>query len=313
MHELISIVIPVYNVEKYLDECIQSVINQTYKNLQILLINDESTDSSYDICYKYSKQDDRIQIINKKNGGSASARNVGIDKATGEYIYFLDSDDYIKETTIEEVVNYMKNNNLDLCYFSADVIIEDNDLTWNKEMYKKNHYYTPNDGVTILKRLIDNNEYSCQNCMFISKLSLIKYNNLKYTEGYIYEDNYFAFMLALYSQKSGVLNKSFYIRRIRKGSIMTENLVLKRRINSYKAVLNDFDNIKTDKKIIKKLIKRFKRGFSIAIINFARQLDDLEDRKVIQNYFKEKHYYKDLKLYIYIKIYLNKPIESYKK
>ena len=252
MHELISIVIPVYNVEKYLDECIQSVINQTYKNLQILLINDESTDSSYDICCKYSKQDDRIQIINKKNGGAASARNVGIDKATGEYIYFLDSDDYIKETTIEEVVNYMKNNNLDLCYFSADVIIEDNDLTWNKEMYKKNHYYTPNDGVTILKRLIDNNEYSCQNCMFISKLSLIKYNNLRYTEGYIYEDNYFAFMLALYSQKSGVLNKSFYIRRIRKGSIITENLVLKRRINSYKAVLNDFDNIKTDKKIIKK-------------------------------------------------------------
>ena len=156
MQELISIVIPVYNVEKYLDECILSVINQTYKNLEILLINDGSSDSSYDICCKYSEQDNRIHVINKENGGLASARNVGIDKATGEYIYFLDSDDYIKETTIEKVVNYMKNNNLDLCYFSADVIIEDNNLTWNKEMYKKNHYYNPNDGVTILKELIDN-------------------------------------------------------------------------------------------------------------------------------------------------------------
>lgn len=310
MQELISIVIPVYNVEKYLDECILSVINQTYKNLEILLINDGSSDSSYDICCKYSEQDNRIHVINKENGGLASARNVGIDKATGEYIYFLDSDDYIKETTIEKVVNYMKNNNLDLCYFSADVIIEDNNLTWNKEMYKKNHYYNPNDGVTILKELIDNDEYCCQNCMFISKLSLIKYNFLKYTEGYIYEDNYFAFMLAIYSQKSGVLNESFYIRRIRKGSIMTENLVLKRRIDSYKAVLNDFDNIKTNNKTVKKMIKKFKRGFAIAIINFARQLDDLEDKKAIQNYFKEKYYYKDLKLYIYIKIYLNKALDT---
>lgn len=313
MQELISIVIPVYNVEKYLDECILSVINQTYKNLEILLIDDGSTDSSYDICCKYSEQDDRIQIINKKNGGQASARNLGIDRATGEYIYFLDSDDYIKGTAIEEVTNYMKNNDLDLCYFSADVVIEDDDLSWNKEMYIKHSRYTPNNGITILKELVDNNEYTCQNCMFISKLSLLKLNNIRYTEGYIYEDNYFAFMLAIYSQKSGVLNESFYIRRIRKGSTMTENFVLKKRIDSYKVVLNDFSHIKTNNKTVKKMIKKFKRGFAIAIINFARQLDDLEDKKVIQNYFKEKHYYKDLKLYIYIKVYLNKPIEILKK
>ena len=313
MQELISIIIPVYNVEKYLDECILSVINQTYKNLEILLIDDGSTDSSRDICYNYSEKDDRIQIINKKNGGLASARNIGIAKATGEYIYFLDSDDYIKETTIEEVINYMKNNDLDLCYFSADVVIEDDDLSWNKKMYIKRNHYIPNKGISILKELVDNNEYTCSNCMFISKSSLLKLNNLKYTEGYIYEDNYFAFMLAINSQKSGVLNKSLYFRRVRKGSITTEDFVLKKRINSYKVVLNDFDHIKTNDKIVKKLLKKFKRGFAIAIINFARQLDDLEDRKVIQNYFKEKHYYKDLKLYIYIKIYLNKPIESYKK
>lgn len=301
MQELVSIVIPVYNVERYIDECIMSVINQTYQKLEILLIDDGSTDSSYDICCKYSERDNRIQVINKKNGGQASARNLGIDKATGDYIYFLDSDDYIKETAIEEVINYMKKNNLDLCYFSADVIIEDDTLSWNKEMYKKLSHYVPNNGITILKELVDNNEYVCQNCMFISRLSLLKLNNIRYTEGYIYEDNYFAFMLGIKSQNSGVLNQSLYIRRIRKDSTMTSCFALKKRIDSYKVVLNDFNHIKTNDKIVKKLLKQFKRGFAMAIINFARQLDDLEDRKEIKDYFKEKHYYNDFKLYVYIK------------
>ena len=308
MCKLVTIIIPVYNVEKYLDECIQSVINQTYKNLEILLVDDGSTDSSPDICSKYSMQDNRIRIITKKNGGIASARNKGIEKASGEYVYFLDSDDYIKETAIEELINYMQNNDLDLCYFSADVLLDDDNLNWNKKIYTKNNHYIPNNGITILKELSDNNEYTCSNCMFISKLSLIKSNNLRYTEGYIYEDNFFAFMIAINSRKSGVLNKSLYTRRIRKNSIMTKKIALKKRIESYKVVLNDFSCIETNNKIAKKLIKKFKRGFAIAIIDFTRQLDDLKEKQEIQNYFKNRYYYKDLKLYIYIKIYLNNVI-----
>ena len=137
--------------------------------------------------------------------------------------------------------------------------------------------------------------------MFISRLSLLKLNNIRYTDGYIYEDNYFAFMLGIKSQNSGVLNQSLYIRRIRKDSTMTSCFALKKRIDSYKVVLNDFNHIKTNDKIVKKLLKQFKRGFAMAIINFARQLDDLEDRKEIQDYFKEKHYYNDFKLYVYMK------------
>ena len=92
---LISVIIPVYNVENYLDRCITSVINQTYKNLEILLVNDGSTDTSGEICDNYAQQDERIKVIHKKNGGLSSARNAGLDISKGDFIGFLDSDDFI--------------------------------------------------------------------------------------------------------------------------------------------------------------------------------------------------------------------------
>ena len=90
----ISVIIPVYNTEKYLKECIESVLAQTYTDLEILLINDGATDSSPQICEAYEKQDDRIKVIHKENGGLSDTRNVGIDQCSGDYVLFLDSDDY---------------------------------------------------------------------------------------------------------------------------------------------------------------------------------------------------------------------------
>ncbi|MGL6105767.1 glycosyltransferase family 2 protein [Romboutsia sp.] len=92
----ISVIVPVYNVEKYLERCLNSLLNQTYKNLEIILINDGSTDSSEEIRKKYSKQDEKIKFISQENKGIAETRNVGIKNSTGEYIAFLDSDDCSK-------------------------------------------------------------------------------------------------------------------------------------------------------------------------------------------------------------------------
>jgi len=97
MESLLSIIVPVYNVEKYLGRCIDSIINQTYRNLQIILVDDGSTDRSGDICEDYAKKDRRIRVVHKKNGGQATARNIGLKLAKGSYIGFVDSDDYIKE------------------------------------------------------------------------------------------------------------------------------------------------------------------------------------------------------------------------
>ena len=108
--DLITVIVPVFNVEEYLSRCIESIIKQTYSNLEIILVNDGSTDNSPKICDAYAKLDDRLKVIHKKNGGLSEARNFGINRAKGRYIAFVDSDDYIEENMYEilhkEIVNY---------------------------------------------------------------------------------------------------------------------------------------------------------------------------------------------------------------
>lgn len=103
--DMISVIIPIYNAEKYLKRCIESILNQTYKNLEILLINDGSTDKSKDICNEYKEKDSRIKIINKENEGVSKTRNIGLNLAIGEYIFFMDSDDFLDKTAMEIMYN----------------------------------------------------------------------------------------------------------------------------------------------------------------------------------------------------------------
>ena len=112
--DLISVIIPVYNVEQYLEKCLNSVINQTYKNLEIILVDDGSTDSSDQICDEYAKEDSRIMVTHKKNEGVAATRNLGISKSNGEYITFVDSDDFVDKDYINMLYKEIKNNNCDI-------------------------------------------------------------------------------------------------------------------------------------------------------------------------------------------------------
>lgn len=117
--DLISVVIPVYNTYQYLDECITSVICQSYKNIEIILVNDGSTDNSGVLCKKYSEVDTRISVINKCNGGLSSARLAGFKKAIGKYIYFMDSDDYLEKELLKKLHTTMveKNTDIGICSF----------------------------------------------------------------------------------------------------------------------------------------------------------------------------------------------------
>lgn len=107
---MISIIIPIYKVEQYLDECVTSIINQTYKDLEIILVDDGSPDSCPQMCDEWAKKDARIKVVHKKNGGLSSARNAGLKVATGEYIGFVDSDDYVDETMYEDLMRVMNLN-----------------------------------------------------------------------------------------------------------------------------------------------------------------------------------------------------------
>ncbi len=115
---MISVIIPVYNVEKYIYQCLDSVVGQTYSNLEIILVDDGSTDNSGCICDEYAKKDNRIKVIHKENGGLSSARNVALDIATGEYIAFVDSDDYLSLNTYEKCLEKLLETSADVCMFS---------------------------------------------------------------------------------------------------------------------------------------------------------------------------------------------------
>ena len=110
----ISVIIPVYNVEEYLDKCVTSVLNQTYKNLEIILVDDGSPDNCPKMCDEWAKKDKRIKVVHKKNGGLSDARNSGIEVCTGEYIGFVDSDDYIDKQMYKELLKRIESTNSDM-------------------------------------------------------------------------------------------------------------------------------------------------------------------------------------------------------
>lgn len=120
---MISIIVPVYNVEKYLDRCVQSILIQSFKRFELILVNDGSTDNSFEICQKYRKKDSRVILISQENKGLSAARNTGLNNAHGDYICFIDSDDFIEKDYLKLLLNNLKSNNADISiceYFSSN-------------------------------------------------------------------------------------------------------------------------------------------------------------------------------------------------
>lgn len=179
--DLISIIVPIYNTEKYLNRCIDSIINQTYKNLEIVLVDDGSTDKSGVICDDYAKSDSRIKVIHKENGGVSSARNVGIDNATGEYIMFVDADDELCLNAIEYIMELSKKNNADLICFQMKELEDIDDVNVNifhKKIYSDIYINSSNISNGFFELYSNSNLFSPCNKLY--KKSVVKNNNLKF-------------------------------------------------------------------------------------------------------------------------------------
>ena len=162
LEKLISVIVPVYNVEKYLYKCIESIRKQTYNHLEIILVDDGSTDSSGNICDKFKEIDNRIRVIHKVNGGLSEARNVGIDCAKGDFISFIDSDDYIENNMLETLLNDLLSHSADISASAYDMVYsnytidikEGNDLQlYTKEEALKVYLQTNNIGVIACNKL----------------------------------------------------------------------------------------------------------------------------------------------------------------
>lgn len=196
----ISVIIPVYNVEKYLKRCLDSVVNQTYKNLEIILIDDGSTDKSGNICDEYAAKDKRIIVIHKENGGLSDARNKGLDICTGDYISFIDSDDWIENGFYEYVVNNVKDN---------DLLIFDYYIT-NGKFSKWIKYKNTEVELSKEKCLIELAKTKLQSyaCNKIYKLYL--FDNIIFPEGRNYEDQAIMHLIVDKSTNIRYYNKAFY-------------------------------------------------------------------------------------------------------
>ena len=222
MEDLVTVIIPVYNVESYLATCLDSVVNQTYQNLQIILVNDGTKDHSLEICEAYAQKDSRITIINKENGGLSSARNKGLEYAKGVYCYFMDSDDYIERDLIEKAVGKMSEEDADMVIFGMERFREDNDEIESFELDDCT-YLLPNPQ----KRFeFIAHEYYQYNVAYevwnkLYKLDIIKQYNMKFEDNktIFAEDVCFLSYYLLHAKKIVSMRGRFYHYLIRGSSL----------------------------------------------------------------------------------------------
>lgn len=214
----VSIIIPVFNIKDYVADCIESVISQDYGNIQIIIVDDGSSDGSGGICDEYALKDERITVIHKKNEGLSRARNDGIKIADGDYIYFLDGDDMLVSDAIGILVNEIEKDSYDAVMFEAAKTDEDSLGTEQGYFDKSNDYTGIHDGKKLFAELKKNNEYtSCAVLLFIRRSAL----SLRF-EKIVHEDELFTPEF-LYSIKNiSYIPKQLYIRRIRPDSITTK-------------------------------------------------------------------------------------------
>lgn len=187
MQPLVSIIVPVYNSEKYLDECINSIKSQTYKNLEIILVNDGSKDNSLAKCNEYASKDSRIEVIDKVNGGASSARNKGLEKASGKFIVFIDSDDVISHKMIENLYFLVLEYHTEIAICEIERFTSEVKNRKDKNKASQNIIYSGNE---YLRQLILGNT-DCSPCNKIYSKEVV--GNTRFIEGRINEDKLFLF------------------------------------------------------------------------------------------------------------------------
>ncbi len=216
----ISVIIPIYKVEQYLRQCIDNVINQTYKNLEIILVDDGSPDNCPKICDEYAQNDSRVRVIHKLNGGLSDARNEGLMAATGDYVIFLDSDDYYAHTDfLEAVMNATDKGTKDAVFFQRTIFYDDGSNRPNKELPLYQNEWNGLDTNTIIFELAKRDQLDASACMKATKRSILQKNGLYFKKGIYCEDIEWFSRYILYINSVALINKADYYYRKRAESI----------------------------------------------------------------------------------------------
>lgn len=219
MGDLISIIVPVYNVGSYLEQCIDSILSQTYKKLEIILVDDGSTDQSGEICDRYAEKDSRIHVVHKANGGLSSARNAGLQICHGDYLGFIDSDDYIDPNMYRILLDNLLREDADISACEIYNVFPDYIQAW-----KTGEKYIVFSGTEATKRLFNFDQeeikFSVCNKLYKRKVFFPENENIIFPKGRLYEDFYVTLVIAYRANCIVYLGKPLYFYRQREGSII---------------------------------------------------------------------------------------------
>lgn len=277
MNKKVSVIIPAYNVEDYIEECINSVLEQTYNNYEIIIVNDGSTDNTLNIVREYEKKYSCIKVINISNHGQGYARNVALSKASGEYILFLDSDDFLEKVTLQVAVDRIEQDKTDLVLFD-----------WKYYYENTGKYRYVNMDVFFGKKMLIGEEvlelFRIKHYFTVNKLYSKKFltdNNIRYGEGYIYEDNPFWVEVVLKAQKVSLIQSPLYNIRINESSTTKTN---KDTDKHYKGFIQAIEQII-------KLIKTKPENDYYYLYNYLMKKFNLYYKKRVPRQYKKKFVY----------------------
>ena len=297
-----SIIMPVYNVEKYVKKCIESIFEQTYKNYELIIVNDGSTDSSSKIIKKTIKNHKDVKYVEKKNGGLSDARNFGLKYATGDYIWFIDSDDYIRKDALEILNN---NSGADIISFGFYKVING----------KINEVKIKNEDLEPVKRYLLNVPSAC---MKVYKRSLFTNNNIMFEKGKYYEDLGLTPTLINYTKSFSFINECLYYYFIRKGSIINNDTFNEKKDDKFWAINNVLNNVPNEyyDELEYICIKNLIIMYSIDILKHSKSIYKSRVKKLndffiehFPNYDKNKYLKKDsIFTRIFVKLFKMKMI-----
>ena len=237
----VSVILPVYNVAPYLDETFGSLLNQSLKEIEIIAVNDGSTDHSEAIIRKYMQQDSRISYYYQENQGQSVARNLALQHATGHYIYMMDSDDVLFDpNALQSCYEYAEKNQADFIFFDGDILQEEDaeQISWNYKRTKSLEENKPYDGNYLLNLMLDLRKHNCVVWLLLINHDYLNRLGLTFYPGIIHEDELFTTKLTLQSNNIYCLKRSFVKHRIRSASTMGKHYS-KRNINCYLTVIDE--------------------------------------------------------------------------
>ena len=271
-----SIIIPVYNVEKYIDKCLKSIVKQSYKNYEVIIVNDGTKDNSVEIITKYTKKYKNFKLYNKENGGLSDARNYGLNYVTGDYLLFIDSDDYINKDLLKKINEVLLKKSYDIVKFKIDLVDEAGNLIRKESGFNTSKKLTLKD--------IFSQEFSEPAWTYCYNLEFWNKNNFKYAKGKIHEDFGLSPLVLLKSKSIYYINYYGYNYVQRMGSIVNG---AEKNIKRTNDMIFHFDYLKdaviNDNTISQENKNIFLSYISNGVINKGILLDG----KDLKNYIKE--------------------------